>query len=100
MIATFPDGDMWGLPTLTPYEKRGWCVAEFSIASKCDRIKNLDEPAVQAIAKMRDWPSSVKEFADVMRLSCVDDPDFNNKEGLTFDADKGVDFTSKSDRAM
>merc|ERR1712094_21802 len=31
-LDTFPGGNVWGIVNRSPYQNRGWCFAEFSIA--------------------------------------------------------------------
>ena len=64
---SFPGGpDMWGITNPDAYERRGWCVAEYSIARRCGRIKNKDNPNVLAIEAWREWPETVGEYAAMM----------------------------------
>ena len=57
---------MWGFTNLDSYDRRGWCVAEYSIARRCGRIKNRDNPKVCDIEICRSWPETVAEYATMM----------------------------------
>ena len=98
----FPGGDVWGMINSRPYQNRGWCCAEFGIARYCGTIANPHDPAVQRVLKSREWPAggtadACRMYAEMMVLSC--DLADAGKDGLTYDAAKGVNFTSKGDRA-
>lgn len=97
--------DAWGVENSTPYEFRGWCCSEFAtaLASSPDprkRIKNYDDPSVQRVLKSRPWPTTVPEYAAMMKHTRRDDPEENAKLGLVFDPKLGVDFTAKGDRLV
>ena len=101
-LNTFPGGDVWGMVNSRPYENRGWCFSEFGIALYCGTIANLNDPAVQRVLKSRKWPTgntakSCRMYAEMMALSC--DLADDGKDGLSYDPDKGVNFTNKGDRA-
>lgn len=58
--------DTWGWINEVPYENRGWCAAEFSCALQAGIVANLTDPAVQAVLRARDWPTSVKQYQKMM----------------------------------
>ena len=82
---TFPGGpEMWGFTNTDAYERRGWCVAEYSIARLCGRIKNGGNPKVRAIDAWRKWPETVSEYATMMEET----------------GEREVSFTCKGDREV
>jgi len=98
---TWPGGRVWGVENPTPYQNRGWCVAEFAIALYSGRIKNLDDDPVKKVFASREWPSggtvgSCQMYADIMKLTT--DRDEAVRDGLKYDDTKGIRFTSKGDR--
>ena len=99
--STYPTSpDVWGMINRRPYERRGWCASEFSIALFNDRIANLNDPAVQQVVASRGsvgWPQSIAEYADMMKYTCERD---GANDGLVYDPERGVDFTNKGDRAV
>lgn len=85
LSSELPGGSVWGDINDHPYQQRGWCFAEFSIALKHNRISNLHDDNVQAVLKSRPWPKTVAEYATMMR---DDQP-----------AHLRIRFTSKGDAA-
>ena len=60
--------DRWGLVNTLPYEARGWCCSEFSIARSNGRIANKHDLAVQALEDVpHGWPATVHEYEAMMR---------------------------------
>lgn len=93
----FPGGDVWGMVNRVPYVNRGWCCAEFSIASYCGIVANPDDDDVVALHNARRWPTDNVSYAAMMRFTSKAE----NADGeLTYDALLGVDFTNKGDRAV
>ena len=99
--STFPTSPtVWGMVNLRPYERRGWCASEFSIARFNARIANWSDAAVQQVVVSRGsvgWPESIAEYAEMMKYTSERD---SEKDGLVYDAERGVDFTNKGDRAV
>lgn len=93
----FPGGSVWGFVNAVPYENRGWCCAEFSIALFCQTIKNLGDEDVKRVRDSRQWPEDNRSYAEMMGRTTVRE---NARDGLVFDPVKGVDFTSRGDRAV
>ena len=56
----------WGRVNPDPYENRGWCCSEFTIAKFNGTIVNDDRADVQAVLNARTWPSTVLEYAEMM----------------------------------
>jgi hypothetical protein len=56
----------WGRVSPLPYQSRGWCCSEFTIALYNGRILNTMDSGV---AKLRDrqWPKTVAEYDQMMR---------------------------------
>ena len=73
---------VWGRVNSNPYENRGWCAAEFSVAMFHGRVVNTEDPQVRRIKASRVWPRTVKQYSEMM------------DEG----AEMPVTFTSKGDR--
>ena len=93
----FPDGDVWGLVNLVPYQNRGWCCSEFSIALYCGIIKNLNDPDVDEVLRSRTWPQSNSAYAKMMAFTSKEQ---NVDAELQYDPVLGVDFTNKGDRSV
>ena len=64
--ASISGREAWGRVNSTPYDSRGWCCVEFSVALKNNRIVNKEDPEVQEVLAMRDWPETVLEYAAMM----------------------------------
>lgn len=98
---SFPGGEVWGMVNATPYEHRGWCCSEFATALKNQRIVNLGDPEVQRVLKSREWPRTAFDYERMMHYTWHRgkvSTDEDNPDGLEFDEELGVDFTSKGDR--
>ena len=93
----FPGGDVWGMVNRVPYQNRGWCCAEFSIASYCGIVANPDDDDVAALRNARRWPTDNASYAAMMRFTSKPE---NADDELTYDPELGVDFTNKGDRAV
>jgi len=74
----------WGRVNVTPYENRGWCAAEFSVAIFHGRVANADCDEVRRVMASRPWPRTVAQYAEMMDE----------------DAEMPVKFTSNGDRAV
>ena len=97
--SSFPTApDVWGMVNTKLYHNRGWCCAEFAIASYCGIIKNLSDPDVATVLASREWPKDNASYAEMMRLTgskevAAADPELSHHPTM------GVDFTNKGDRA-
>jgi hypothetical protein len=68
----------WGRVSPLPYQNRGWCCSEFTIALYNRRILNtMDSGVAQLLG--RSWPKTVAEYDQMMR------------------PDSGVEFTKRGD---
>ncbi|CAK0788078.1 unnamed protein product [Prorocentrum cordatum] len=102
-----PGGKVWGVINEVPYENRGWCCAEFSIAlystshQPAARIINLGDPSVQRVlTQSRKWPTNVTEYAEMMKYTLNSPTSAEQAEGLKQDKSLGVNFTAKGDRSF
>ena len=76
----FPGGaDVWGRVNTVPYERRGWCCAEFSVALRNGRIVNLSDPLVKAVLAVRAWPHDVENYARMMEKGAPEPVHFTKK---------------------
>ena len=76
----FPCGpDCWGIVAKAPYENRGWCCSEYSIARLNGRIVNGSDPDVVAVESARQWPADVEGYSAMMEVSAAAPVSFTNK---------------------
>ena len=69
---------LWGFARADPYEHRGWCGSEYSIARFNGRIANPNSLAVCQIEDSRVWPETVEAYEAMMdpavvRFTCESD---------------------------
>ena len=75
----------WGAINTEPYERRGWCCSEYSIARFTGRIVERLRPAeLREIEASRRWPSSVSEYDEMMQ------PSAHPRVSFTFNGDRDV----------
>ena len=55
----------------------------------------------RGVFRSRKWPpTTVAEYAQMMKYTRRNEPDENEKHGLIYSKERGVDFTSKGDRLV
>ena len=75
---------LWGFARPDPYEHRGWCGSEYSIARFNGRIANPNSSAVCQINKSRAWPETVEAYEAMM------DPAAEHPVRFTYDSDREI----------
>ena len=78
----FDNRCLWGFARADPYEHRGWCVSEYSIARFNGRIANPNSLAVRQVDDSRAWPETVKAYETMM------DPAAAHCVCFTYDSDR------------
>ena len=76
------------------------CCSEFATALANGRIVNLNDPDVRRIHESRAWPTTASEYETMMQYTRRDHAEQNAREGLIYNENLGVDFTSKGDRQV
>ena len=56
----------WGFARADPYENRGWCGSEYSIARFHGRIANANSMGVREIDDIRVWPETIESYEAMM----------------------------------
>ena len=75
---------LWGFARPDPYEHRGWCGSEYSIARFNGRIANPNSLAVCQIEASRAWPETIEAYEAMM------DPDAEHPVRFTYDSDREI----------
>jgi hypothetical protein len=75
---------LWGFARADPYENRGWCGSEYSIARFNGRIANPHDQGVLEIEKSRAWPETVEAYEAMMDPAAVQPVCF------TYDSDREI----------
>ena len=57
---------LWGFARADPYENRGWCGSEYSIARFHGRIANANSMGVREIDDIRVWPETIESYEAMM----------------------------------
>ena len=80
----FDNRCLWGFARADPYEHRGWCVSEYSIARFNGRIANPNSLAVRQVDDSRAWPETVEAYEAMM------DPAAKRPVHFTYDPDREI----------
>ena len=75
---------LWGFAREDPYENRGWCGSEYSIARFNGRIANPKDLGVRQIDDSRVWPETVEAYEAMM------DPAAAHPVRFTYDSDREI----------
>ena len=75
---------LWGFARKDPYEDRGWCVSEYSIARFNGRIANPNSLCVRQIEDSRAWPETVEAYEAMM------EPNATRPVCFTYDSNREI----------